>query len=49
LTVRLARFDDYILTANQPYGTTQQAGYLQPREKAKGTVNFSLLASGRPK
>ena len=38
----LARFDDYTLTANQPYGThaLNMLDIYQPREKAKGTVIF---------
>jgi acetyl esterase/lipase len=38
----LARFDDYNLTANQPYGThaLNRLDIYQPKEKAKGTVIF---------
>ena len=38
----LARFDDYSLTANQPYGThtLNRLDIYRPREKAQGTVIF---------
>jgi len=38
----LARFDDYTLTANQPYGphTLNRLDIYQPGEQAKGTVIF---------
>jgi acetyl esterase/lipase len=38
----LARFDDYSLTANQPYGAhaLNRLDIYQPNEKAKGTVIF---------